>query len=72
MLKKTEFKSGNIVPSSGIYTVSHELEHMGAHEVTCIKGEKFPTCRTCGNPRFKLFLQAMHIHEHPSLTPSEL
>jgi hypothetical protein len=67
--KRTEFKPGSTVLASGIYTVIHEKEHMGAHEVTCIKGSHFPTCRTCGNPRFKLFLEAVLADEHTSLTP---
>jgi hypothetical protein len=69
ILKKSEFKPGSIVPASGVYTVIHDKDHMGAHEVTCVKGNHFPTCRTCGNPRFKLFLEAVHIDEHSSLTP---
>jgi hypothetical protein len=69
IIKKTEFKPGSVVPVSGIYTVAHDNDHMGAHEVTCVKGNRFPTCRTCGNPRFKLFLEAVHFDEHPSLTP---
>lgn len=70
IMKKSEFKPGSIVPVSGIYTVMHENDHMGAHEVTCVKGNRFPTCRTCGNSRFKLFLEAVHIDEHSSLIPS--
>ena len=69
LLKKAEFKPGIIVPVTGIYTVTHDNEHMGAHVITCIKGGSFPTCRTCGKPRFKLFLEAVYFNEHSSLTP---
>ena len=41
-----EFKPGEIVPQSGIYTITHDPAHADMpHEVTVIKGRRFPTCR---------------------------
>ncbi len=36
------YTPGEKVPHSGIYTVTHDPGHARAHEVTCIKGRKFP------------------------------
>ena len=41
-----EFHPGETVPESGIYRVMHGTQHLNAeHEVTVIKGRRFPTCR---------------------------
>jgi len=41
-----EFKPGQIVPESGIYRITHDPQHADMpHEVTVIKGRRFPTCR---------------------------
>ena len=40
------YKSGQMVPISGIYTVVHIL-HRRDHEVVAIRGEEFPQCRVC-------------------------
>jgi YjzC-like protein len=43
-----EYRPGEIVPQSGIYTITHDPEHADMpHEVTMIKGRRFPTCRHC-------------------------
>jgi hypothetical protein len=61
----TEYKPGQEVPSSGIYEVTHDDEHVDEHEVTCVKGERFPPCNHCGNhPRFRLVRQASHVKNH--------
>jgi hypothetical protein len=40
-----EYKPGEIVPQSGIYTITHDPAHADMpHEVTVIKGRRFPTC----------------------------
>ena len=40
-----EYKPGQIVPQSGVYTITHDPAHADMpHEV--IKGRRFPTCRT--------------------------
>src|SRR5262249_39650698 len=39
---------GEIVPQSGVYTITHDPVHADMpHEVTLIKGRRFPTCRHC-------------------------
>src|ERR1700687_965644 len=48
------YTPGEKVPHSGIYTVTHGLGHAREHEVTCIKGRKFPPCRNCKGTRFEL------------------
>jgi len=59
------FKPGDEVPESGIYRVVHDPVHVGAHEVTAVKGEHFPPCNRCGHhPRFTLQRAAHHIHKH--------
>jgi hypothetical protein len=52
-----EFKSGEIVPQSGIYRITHDPSHMEAHEVTAIKGRRFPTCRHCKASNRSSFLR---------------
>ncbi len=55
------FKPGDKVAASGIYEVTHDTEHKQRHEVTCVHGKKFPPCRGCNHPRFKLVRAAKHI-----------
>jgi hypothetical protein len=41
-----EYKPGQIVPQSGVYRITHDPQHADMpHEVTVIKGRRFPTCR---------------------------
>jgi hypothetical protein len=40
------FKTGDAIPKSGIYRVMHSA-HRLPHEVTLLKGEKFPKCQKC-------------------------
>jgi len=50
-----EYKPGEIVPQSGIYTITHDPAHPGMpHEVTVIKGLRFPTCRHCKGVTFEV------------------
>ena len=59
------YKPGDIVPSSGIYRVVHDPNHAAEHEVTAVKGERFPPCNHCGHhPRFTLQRAAHHINNH--------
>lgn len=59
-----EYKSGQIVPESGIYRITHDPQHADMpHEVTVIKGRRFPTCRHCKGIRFQLSHAAKHVGE---------
>ena len=57
-----EFKPGQIVPESGIYRITHDPQHAGMpHEVTVIKGRRFPTGRHCKGIFFELMRAAKHV-----------
>jgi hypothetical protein len=59
-----EYKPGEIVPQSSVYTITHDSAHADMpHEVTVIKGRRFPTCRHCKDVRFELALAAKHVGE---------
>ena len=58
------FRPGDPIPESGIYWVKHEPSHAPEHAVTCIYGSKFPPCRECNHPQFKLVHSATHIKNH--------
>jgi hypothetical protein len=56
------FQSGNVIPCSGVYRVTHEAEHAPAHEVMCICEEVFPRCDVCGkDARFELVRAAEYV-----------
>jgi hypothetical protein len=58
------FQPGDEIPKSGIYRVRH-CGHHHDHEVTCISGDIFPTCREChGRVRFSLIIAAHAIERH--------
>jgi len=58
------YKPGDLIPYSGTYRVIHH-EHLHAHEVTCISGERFPACRQCrAQVRFALLSAARSIRKH--------
>jgi hypothetical protein len=57
-------KPGEIVPQSGIYKITHDSAHADMpHEVTVIKGRRFPTCRHCKGVSFELAHAAKHVGE---------
>jgi hypothetical protein len=59
-----EYKPSQIVPESGIYSISHDPQHADMpHEVTVIKGRRFPTCRGCKGISFVLVHAAKHVGE---------
>ena len=59
-----EFRPGEIVPQSGIYTITNDPAHADTpHDVTVIKGRRFPTCRHCKGIRFELGHAARHVGE---------
>ena len=68
-----EYKPGDEVPYSGIYKVKHDDKHvLEPHEVTCVKGKKFPPCNGCGEyPRFTLIKAAHHIDTSQHFIPKK-
>jgi len=58
------FRPKDVCLRSGVYKVIHDPSHAGEHEVTCLKGRKFPRCRTCGHPRFVLVKGADRVDAH--------
>jgi hypothetical protein len=59
-----EYKPGQIVPQSGVYTIIHDPVHADMpHEVTVIKGRRFPTCRHYKGLSFELAHAAKHVGE---------
>ncbi len=42
------FRTGQSVPESGIYRVCHG-SHRLPHEVTLLKGQRFPRCAKCAD-----------------------
>ncbi len=60
-----EFKPGDSVPHSGIYSVVHDPKHAHEHQVTCVYGTTFPACRDCGHQvRFVIFYSAQLIENN--------
>jgi hypothetical protein len=54
ILTRKSFKNGQVVPHSGIYSVTHS-EHRLPHEVTLLQADIFPPCSKCGSQvKFKL------------------
>jgi hypothetical protein len=63
-----EYKPGEIMPHSGIYTITHDPQHPDMpHEVTVIKGRRFPTGRHCKGITFELAHAAKHVGEIDNL-----
>jgi hypothetical protein len=53
-LTRKAFKTGQSVPQSGIYRVTHS-DHRLPHEVTLLRSQEFPPCSKCGvEVKFKL------------------
>ena len=58
------YKPGDIVPESGIYTITYDPLHGHMpHEVLVIKGARFPTSRHCKSLTFELAHPAKHVSE---------
>lgn len=57
-----EYRAGQTVPHSGIYSVLHDRSHAQPHEVTCVYGEPFPPYHCCGHSvRYRLVRAAIHV-----------
>ena len=48
------FKTGEIVPYSGIYRITHTPPHAGEESVSLHKGNPFPQCVHCSKVSFML------------------
>ncbi|PDM39244.1 MULTISPECIES: YjzC family protein [unclassified Geobacillus] len=49
MIVLTIIRTGGTVEQSGIYKCTK-----CGNEITCVKGERVPPCRNCGNTVFRL------------------
>jgi hypothetical protein len=60
-----QFRPGQIVPQSGVYRELRTIRSIPTcpHEVTVIKGRRFPTCRHCKGVSFELAHAAKHVGE---------
>jgi len=55
------YRPGQMAPATGVYLVVHN-EHRPDHDAVLIRGEEFPSCRTCkAAVRFIVQRQASHI-----------
>ena len=55
-VRKIRYRTGLEIPFSGIFSVRHK-EHRLPHEVTLLKGEKFPPCAKCSSSvQFELIM----------------
>ena len=55
------YRAGEPIPESGIYRISHS-EHRLPHEVTLLRGQRFPKCEKCGElVEFELMKGVPHI-----------
>ncbi len=65
--------AGQIVPESGVYRVTHEATHVeeAPHEVTYIRGHRFPDCPRCSAISFELLYsdEASWQHRHGGQPP---
>ncbi|MBV9669961.1 MAG: hypothetical protein JOZ43_03305 [Acidobacteriales bacterium] len=58
------FKSGDSVRETGIYEVTHKIEHRAEHEVVLLNGDVFPRCETCqAEVAFRLIRTAPYIFQ---------
>jgi hypothetical protein len=69
-MQNTQFRPGDRVPSTGIYTATH-YQHRMPHEVFAVEGERFPICRRCGDrTHFTLLHEATRIEEDQDFSRS--
>lgn len=64
-ISEGEWKSGALVPQSGVYQVFH-AEHLLASEVTLLRAQSFPRCEACTIP--VTFRLQRPLDEHASLS----
>jgi len=69
---RRNFTPAQIVPESGIYRITHDPQQADMpHEVTVVKGRRFPTCRHCKGISFELVQAAKHVGEVEHLAEPE-
>lgn len=75
----SHFKTGDVVPESGIYRVTHSV-HRLPHSVTICKDEVFPRCAKCSDLVAYEMVRAvdcpftyepMHVYELQPVSDSE-
>jgi len=66
------FKPGDAILHSGIYRVLHDSAHQEPHDVTCLHGRRFPSCRCCDFPRFILIRGAEAVDANDHFRGAEL
>jgi hypothetical protein len=60
------FRTGEMVPKSGIYRVTH-LRHRLPHEVTLLAGQNFPRCSRCKSAvQFQAVRYARAVNSDPT------
>jgi hypothetical protein len=64
MAGDNSFKPGEIVKTSGIYSVVHE-DGKNTFEVTCVEGEHFPPTRSGNGAHFELKYAATQCPKLP-------
>ncbi|MEO8726462.1 MAG: hypothetical protein ABI383_10110 [Acidobacteriaceae bacterium] len=58
------FRSGEPVKETGIYEVTHQVEHRAEHEVVLLSGDTFPRCETCQSEvAFRMIRTAPYIFQ---------
>ena len=66
------FSAGATIPSSGIYAAVHTGHPKPDHEVTCIRGKKFPACRDCGVKAAFILVRKAKLVKHHELFSGEV
>ena len=62
-----QIQSGQVVPESGIYRVTHTAAHGdGLSTITLIKGRRAPNCPLCGESSFELIYSDRAVWRHRS------
>ncbi len=60
------FKSGDVVPTSGVYAALHSTPHRLVERTMCVEGDRFHRCRLC--PLGVLYrLEELSIPMSPSI-----
>ena len=61
-----------VTAESGVYRITHDPPHADMpHEVTVIKGRRFPTCRNCKGINIELVHAAKQVGEIDHLHDAE-